>query len=180
MTTSENQPPMSVRMRSFRGIDPAMGYKAEALKASLRQMVTIGLFVLALDWTTKALMMLFAAERTTPHYTHPNPLALLLVLAVAPVILRHARHRAMVIALGVCIGGCAGNLFQIMAGIPVTDFIPIPHLLMNPGCTRGYNCTYMCNLADIALWTSVPLLAFAFAVHVWTTWRARSPQPATA
>lgn len=153
---------------------------ADALATRLRQMMTLGLLVLAIDWAAKAMMMLFWTRQTTPHYTHPNPFALLLVLAIAPVVLRYTRHRWMVIALGVCIGGCAGNLFQFMAGFPVTDFVPVPHLLIDPSCARGYTCTYMCNLADIALWASVPLLAFAFVAHVWTTGRPRGPQAAAA
>jgi len=50
--------------------------------------------------------------------------------------------------------------------LPVTDFIPLPHLLANPTCQVGHSCVLMCNLADLALWGSVPLLALAFVWHV--------------
>ena len=139
------------------------------LRSVLRRMVIVGLLVMTADWGTKALMLQVARGSTIPHYTTPNPLALLLVLAIAPIILRIVNTRMMMVALGVCIGGCAGNLFERMAGVPVTDFIPLPHLLASPTCQVGHSCVLMCNLADLALWGSVPLLALAFAWHVIDT-----------
>lgn len=137
--------------------------------ARLRRMVIIGLLVMTADWGTKAVLLQVSPSSTIPHYTHPNPLAFVFVLAVAPLILRLLDSRLMMVALGVLIGGCAGNLFERLIGQPVTDFIPLPHLLANPTCSVGHSCVLMCNLADLALWGSVPLLVLAFVWHVLDT-----------
>lgn len=143
------------------------------LNRRLRRMVIVGLLVLTADWGSKAMLLQLSPSSATPHYTNPNPMALLLILAIAPLLLRYITNRSIVIALGVCIGGCAGNLLQHMAGMPVTDFIPLPHLLANPTCAAHYSCTLMCNVADLALWGSVPLLGWAFVSHVVSTMRER-------
>ncbi|HWD64159.1 MAG TPA: signal peptidase II [Solirubrobacteraceae bacterium] len=148
--------------------------------ARLRRMVIIGLLVMTADWGSKALLLQVSPSSTTPHYTHPNPLAFIFVLAVAPLILRLVESRLMMLALGVLIGGCAGNLFERLIGQPVTDFIPLPHLLANPTCAAGHSCVLMCNVADLALWGSVPLLALAFAWRVSDTLGARRRQTAVA
>lgn len=136
-------------------------------------MTIVALLVLMADWGSKALLLQLSPSSTVAHYTNPNPLAFLLVVAVAPVILRVIDSRLMMIALGVCIGGCAGNLFERLLGHSVTDFIPLPHLLVNPTCPAGHTCVLMCNLADLALWGSVPLLALAFIWHVLDSSAAR-------
>jgi hypothetical protein len=133
--------------------------------ARLRRMVTIGLLVMTADWGTKAVLLQISPSSTIPHYTHPNVLAFVFVMAVAPLILRLMDSRLMMVALGVLIGGSAGNLFERLIGQPVTDFIPLPHLLASPACAAGHSCVLMCNLADLALWGSVPLLALAFVWH---------------
>ena len=137
-----------------------------ALASCLRRMLVVALLVLTADWLSKAILLRLSPGSTIPHYTHPNPLAFLLVLAVAPLILRVINTRLMIVALGMSIGGCAGNLFERMLGVPVTDFIPLPHLLASPSCQVGHSCVLMCNVADLALWGSVPLLALAFVWHV--------------
>ncbi len=137
-----------------------------ALASRLRRMMIVGLLVLTADWSTKAILLQLSPGSTVPHYTHPNPLAFLLVLAIAPLILRVINSPLMMVGLGVAIGGCAGNLFERMLGLPVTDFIPLPHLLASPSCHVGQSCVLMCNVADLALWGSVPLLALAFVWHV--------------
>lgn len=148
------------------------GSKA-ALASRLRRMTIVALLVLLADWGSKALLLQLSPSSTTPHFTNPNPLAFLLVLAVAPVVLRVIDSRLMMVALGVCIGGCAGNLFERLLGHSVTDFIPLPHLLANPTCQVGHSCVLMCNLADLALWGSVPLLILAFVWHVLDNAAAR-------
>lgn len=141
--------------------------EASVARASrLRKMVIVALLVLTADWASKAILLRVSPGSTIPHFTHPNPLALLLVLAIAPLILRVIDTPLMVVALGMAIGGCAGNLFERILGMPVTDFIPLPHLLANPTCQVGHSCVLMCNLADLALWGSVPLLVLAFVWHV--------------
>jgi hypothetical protein len=137
-----------------------------ALASHIRRMLIVGLLILTADWGSKAILLRLSPGSTIAHYTHPNPLALLLVLAVAPLILRVINTRLMVVALAMSIGGCAGNLFERMLGMPVTDFIPLPHLLASPSCQVGHSCVLMCNVADLALWGSVPLLALAFVWHV--------------
>lgn len=137
-----------------------------ALWNRLRRMMIVALLVLTADWGSKALMLQLASSSTVPHYTNPNPLALLLILALAPLIQRVVNTRLMMVALGVCIGGCAGNLFERMAGVPVTDFIPLPQFLASPTCSVGAHCVLLCNVADLALWASVPLLGIAFAWHM--------------
>lgn len=132
----------------------------------LRRMLITGLLVMTADWGTKAALLQISPSSAIPHYTHPNPLAFVLVLAVAPLILRLIDSRLMMVTLGVLIGGSAGNLFERLIGQPVTDFIPLPHLLASPACAAGHSCVLMCNLADLALWGSVPMLALAFAWHV--------------
>lgn len=153
------------------------GKEREGSKAAaatrLRRMMIVALLVLTADWGSKALLLQLSPSSTIPHYTSPNPLAFLLVLVVAPLILRVIDSRLMMVALGVCIGGCAGNLFERVLGHSVTDFIPLPHLLANPTCQAGHSCVLMCNLADIALWVSVPLLAVAFLWHVLDSSAAR-------
>lgn len=137
-----------------------------ALGSRIRRMLLIGLLVLTADWGSKAAMLHISPSSTIPHYTHPNVLALLLVLAVAPIVLRVVNTRLMMVGLGVCLGGCAGNLFERMAGRPVTDFIPLPNFITQPTCQVGHSCVMLCNLADLALWASVPLMVLAFA---WRT-----------
>lgn len=144
-----------------------------ALGSRLRRMLIVALLVLTADFGSKALLLQLSPSSTIAHYTHPNPLALLLVLAAAPLILRVINSRLMMVALGVCIGGCAGNLFERMLGHSVTDFIPLPHLLADPTCQAGHSCVLMCNVADLALWGSVPLLALAFVWHVLDSAGAR-------
>jgi hypothetical protein len=139
----------------------------------LRRMLIIGLLVMTADWGTKAVLGQLSPNSAIPHYTHPNPLAFVLVLAVAPLILRLIDSRLMMAALGMLIGGSAGNLFERLIGQPVTDFIPLPHLLASPACAAGHSCVLMCNVADLALWGSVPLLALAFAWHVLDTHAGR-------
>lgn len=139
------------------------------LAAQLRQTLIIGLLVMTADWGTKALLLQLSPGSTIPHYTHPNILALVFVLAATPLVLRAVPTRFMKVALGVCIGGCAGNLIQHGLGMPVTDFIPLPHLLANPTCAAGHSCVLMCNVADLALWGSVPLLGLAFLSGVVST-----------
>jgi lipoprotein signal peptidase len=148
------------------------GAKAESA-TRLRRMTIVALLVLLADWGSKALLLQLSPSSTVAHYTNPNPLAFLLVVAVAPLILRVIHSRLMTVALGVCIGGCAGNLFERMLGHSVTDFIPLPHLLANPTCQAGHSCVLMCNLADLALWGSVPLLVLAFIWHVLDSSAAR-------
>lgn len=138
-------------------------------------MVIIGLLVMTADWGTKAVLLQVSPSSTIPHYTHPDLLAFVLVLAVAPLILRLVNTRLMMVALGVLIGGCAGNLFEHLIGHPVTDFIALPHFLASPTCTAGHSCVLMCNVADLALWGSVPLLALAFVWHVLDTPSPRRP-----
>lgn len=154
--------------------------QSKVVARQLRQMVTVAFLVLAADWGTKALMVKLSPGSTIPHYTHPNPLALLAVLAAAPIVLRVISTRLMVLALGICIGGCTGNLVQHMIGMPVTDFIPLPHALANPTCAAGHSCVLMCNVADLALWISVPLLGLALATHMLRAFRSggRMPTPA--
>jgi lipoprotein signal peptidase len=137
-----------------------------ALALCLRRMLIVALLVLTADWGSKAILLRLSPGSTIPHYTHPNPLAFLLVLAIAPLILRVINSPLMMVGLGVAIGGCAGNLFERMLGMPVTDFIPLPHLLASPSCHVGQSCVLMFNVADLALWGSVPLLALAFIWHV--------------
>lgn len=137
-----------------------------ALASCLRRMLIVALLVLTADWGSKAILLQLSPGSTVPHYTHPNPLAFLLVLAIAPLILRVINSPLMMVGLGVTIGGCAGNLFERMLGLPVTDFIALPHLLASPSCHVGQSCVLMCNVADLALWGSVPLLALAFIWHV--------------
>ncbi len=137
--------------------------------ARLRRMVIIGLLVMTADWGTKAVLLQVSPSSTIPHYTHPNPLAFVFVLAIAPLILRLLDSRLMMVALGVLIGGAAGNLFERLIGQPVTDFIPLPHLVANPTCSVGHSCVLMANVADLALWGSVPLLVLAFAWRVLDT-----------
>lgn len=146
--------------------------------ARLRRMLIIGLLVMTADWGTKAVLLQVSPSSTIPHYTHPNPLVFAFVLAIAPLILRLIDSRLMILALGVLIGGSAGNLFERLIGHPVTDFIPLPHLLASPTCTAGHSCVLMCNVADLALWGSVPLLVLAFVWHVLNT--AGGRRPATA
>lgn len=146
----------------------------------LRRMLLIGLLVMTADWGTKAVLLQVSPASTIPHYTHPNPLAFVLVLAVAPLILRLIDSRLTMVALGVLIGGSAGNVFERLIGQPVTDFIPLPQLLASPACAAGHSCVLMCNLADLALWGSVPLLALAFAWHVLDTRGGRRDATAAA
>ncbi|HWD84641.1 MAG TPA: signal peptidase II [Solirubrobacteraceae bacterium] len=141
--------------------------------ARLRRMVLLGLLVMTADWGTKAVLLQVSPSSTIPHYTHPNPLAFVFVLAIAPLILRLIDSRLMMAALGLLIGGSAGNLFERLLGHSVTDFIPLPHLLANPTCSAGHSCVLMCNVADLALWGSVPLLALAFVWHVLDTMGGR-------
>jgi hypothetical protein len=146
--------------------------------ARLRRMLIVGLLVMTADWGAKAVLLQVSPSSTIPHYTSPNPLAFVLVLALAPLILRVIDSPLMMLALGVLIGGCAGNLFERLIGQPVTDFIPLPHLLANPTCAAGHSCVLMCNVADLALWGSVPLLALAFVWHALDTVSARRQLPA--
>jgi lipoprotein signal peptidase len=143
--------------------------------ARLRRVLIIGLLVMTADWGTKAVILQVSPSSTTPHYTHPDPLAFVFVLAIAPLILRLIDSRPMMVALGVLIGGSAGNLFERLIGQPVTDFIPLPHLLASPACSVGHSCVLMCNVADLALWGSVPLLVLAFVWHVLDTAGGRRP-----
>jgi lipoprotein signal peptidase len=145
--------------------------RGSVLRAQLRQTLTIGLLVLTADWGTKALLLQLSPSSTIPHYTHPHVLALVLVLAATPLVLRMIPTRLMRVALGVCIGGCAGNLLQHGLGMPVTDFIALPHLLADPTCAAGHRCVLVCNVADLALWGSIPLLGLAFLSGVATTRR---------
>lgn len=146
--------------------------------ARLRRMLIIGLLVMTADWGTKAVLLQVSPGSTIAHYTHPNPLAFALVLAVAPLILRLMNSRLMMVALGVLIGGSSGNLFERLIGHPVTDFIPLPHLLASPACAVGHSCVLMCNVADLALWGSVPLLALAFVWHALDSLTGRRPATA--
>ncbi len=147
--------------------------RATDLGMRLRRMTIVALLVVTADWGSKALLLKISPGSTVAHYTHPNPLALLLMLAAAPLILRVINTRLMMVALGVCIGGAAGNLVERMIGVPVTDFIPLPHMLASPACRVGESCSLMCNLADLALWGSVPLLALAFVWHILDSLAAR-------
>lgn len=163
-----NPPRLSQGLARVRGGGAETGNRA-VLGSRLRRMMIVALLVLTADWGSKALVLQLSPGSTVAHYTHPNPLLLLFVLAVAALILRVINSRMMMVALGVCIGGCAGNLFERMAGVPVTDFISLPHLLASPTCPVGHSCALMCNLADLALWGSVPLLALAFVWHALDT-----------
>lgn len=165
------QTPREIRNSGSRNSGNAQ--ESAQLRRRLRHTVIIGLLVLTADWGSKAMLLQLSPSSVTPHYTNPNPLALLMILALAPLLLRYVNNRWIVIALGVCVGGCAGNLLQHMAGMPVTDFIPLPHLLANPACSAHYSCTLMFNVADLALWGSVPLLAWAFVSWVVSTVRER-------
>jgi lipoprotein signal peptidase len=157
----------ALRRRNRRATDR----RYSELAAQLRHTLTIGLLVMTADWGTKALLLQLSPSSTIPHYTHPNILALVFVLAATPLVLRAIPTRFMKVALGVCIGGCAGNLVQHGLGMPVTDFIPLPHFLANPTCAAGHSCVLMCNVADLALWGSVPLLGLAFLSGVASTRR---------
>lgn len=169
--------PRTSERGSARSRDGASQRRYAELAAHLRQTLMIGLLVLTADWGTKALLLQLSPSSTIPHFTHPNVLALVLVLAAAPLVLRAIPTRLMKVALGVCIGGCAGNLLQHGLGMPVTDFIPLPHFLASPTCAAGHTCVLMCNVADLALWGSVPLLGLAFLSG---TARTRRPVSSTA
>ena len=165
-----SQAPPDVGSRGWGGDEATAAHVAR-----LRRMLVIGLLVMTADWGAKAVMLQVSPSSTIPHYTHPNPLAFVFVLAVAPLILRLLDSRLMMVALGILIGGSAGNLFERLIGQPVTDFIPLPHFLASPACAAGHSCVLMCNVADLALWGSVPLLALAFAWRVLETVGSRQP-----
>jgi lipoprotein signal peptidase len=143
------------------------GHAGDVPSARTRTVLLTTLVVMALDWASKAAVKALAPGSVVPHYTRPNPLVLPLVMMCGWLLVRLIDRPQAALALGVALGGMAGNLFERMLGSPVTDFIALPPLPWAPAAVW--------NLADFAIWLSVPLLALAAAQH----FQAGRRQPAS-
>jgi lipoprotein signal peptidase len=137
------------------------------LVARLRAVALTSLVVLALDWGVKAAVKALSPESVVPHLTTPNPFAIPFVVLGGVVLVMLIGRPLAALALGICIGGVAGNLFERLLGGSVTDFIGLPPLLWEPGGVW--------NVADFAIWASVPLLALSAAQHFVALRRGGGP-----
>lgn len=125
------------------------------------RMLTLALAVVALDWTSKAIALL--AGPTLPHYTHPNPLALVVPL-VAVAMMLCAPGRLLTLGAALCLGGTVGNVGERLTGLPVIDWIWLPE----------HGVVIVFNLADVALVLSLLVLVAGGLWEGVACWRPRA------
>lgn len=120
-----------------------------------------------LDWTTKALAHAqLPASDIIVNDRSVSLLFLLPLFAVALALIRIVDSRLISVAMGLVTAGWLGNCLDRNLRGPVTDFIPLP----GSGPHQAY-----CNVADLMLFASLPLMAIALFIWMRRRWMVSRP-----